>query len=335
VSLAADLRVPGRGVAVALQVPAGRTLAMVGPNGAGKSTVLAAVAGLLPDAAGSVLIDGRQVGRQPAHRRRTALLDQDALLFGHLSVLDNVAFGPRAAGAGRRQARALAAQWLDRAGAADLADRRPATLSGGQAQRVALARALAADPQVLLLDEPLAALDVGAAGQLRTLLQEVLADRTCLLVTHELLDVLLLADEVAVLVDGSVVEQGPVAEVLGRPRSAFAAELAGLNLLPGVAVAAGTVRTAVGDLDGVADAPLPTGAAVLVTFPPAAVHLAPDTAGAGHRAAVTAVEPRGTHVRVRLGDVAADLPALAARGIAAGAVLRWSVPAAQVQVQVR
>ena len=161
------------------------------------------------------------------HARRTALLGQDALLFPHLDALENVAFGPRSRGTSRSTARADAQRWLDEVGVGDLADRRPRQLSGGQAQRVAVARALAADPRVLLLDEPMAALDVAVQPALRQVLRRVLADRTAIVVTHDPLDALLLADRVVVLESGRVVEEGPSRDVLARPRSAFAGRLAG------------------------------------------------------------------------------------------------------------
>ncbi len=145
----------------------------------------------------------------PPHDRKVALLAQEPLLFPHLGVLDNVAFGPRSGGARRRTAHEAARRWLDEVDVADLADRKPGQLSGGQAQRVAVARALAAEPRLLLLDEPLAALDVAVAPALRQTLRRVLADRTVVLVTHDVLDALLLADRVVVLEGGRVVESGP------------------------------------------------------------------------------------------------------------------------------
>ncbi|HEY0949433.1 sulfate/molybdate ABC transporter ATP-binding protein, partial [Nocardioides sp.] len=229
--------VAARGVDVAFDVAAGETVALLGPNGAGKSTVLSVAAGLLRPDRGEVRLDGRELTGErrfvPPHDRRVALLAQDPLLFPHLSVLENVAFGPRSRGAGRRESHAAARRWLEEVDAADLADRRPAEVSGGQAQRIAVARALAADPRLLLLDEPMAALDVAVAPALRQTLRRVLAERTVVLVTHDVLDALLLADRVVVLDEGRVVEQGPSAEVLARPRSPFAARIAGLNMVTG------------------------------------------------------------------------------------------------------
>src|SRR4029079_1626297 len=167
------------------------------------------------------------------HARGVALLAQEPLLFPHLSALDNVAFGPRSGGRQRSASRAVAQRWLAEVDAEEYADRRPAQLSGGQAQRVAIARALAADPRLLLLDEPMAALDVAGPPAARQTLWRVLKDRSAVIVTHDVLDALLLADRVVVLDGGQVVEEGPSSVVLAEPRSAFAARIAGLNLIEG------------------------------------------------------------------------------------------------------
>jgi molybdate transport system ATP-binding protein len=336
--LEARVVVPDRDVRADLAVPDGRTVAVVGPNGAGKSTLLQAVAGLLPARSGRVELGGQVVQDQdrclPPHRRRTALLEQQPLLFDHLCVLDNVAFAPRARGLRKPAARGAARHWLDVVGAAALAGRRPRTLSGGQAQRVALARALAAEPALLLLDEPLAALDVDAAGDLRALLQQVLAGRTCLLVTHEVLDVLLLADDLVVLDGGAVVEAGNAHAVLARPRSAFAAGLAGLNRLTGVVAGSALLHTAAGPLPGTTDEPLAPGTAAVAVFAPAAVRLDPG----GLPATVARVEPRGTQVRLRMrttdaaADLSAEVPAADARAFPPGTAVRWSVPADAVHL---
>ncbi|WP_461168188.1 ABC transporter ATP-binding protein [Tsukamurella serpentis] len=234
--LEVDVRVPERHVDATFTVPTGRTLALLGPNGTGKSTVADAVAGLILPASGSVTVAGRTVFgegvRVPAHRRSVALLGQNTRLFPHLSVRANVAFAPRSAGASRRDAAAAADHWLDAVGAEQLRDRRPTELSGGQAQRVALARALAARPQVLLLDEPLSALDVAARSQVRTLLRDLIRDLTCVVITHDAADVVALADRAAVLEGGRVVDERDATELLLRPATAFAARLAGMNLLP-------------------------------------------------------------------------------------------------------
>jgi molybdate transport system ATP-binding protein len=226
---------------VDLQVAAGETLALVGPNGAGKSSCLLAIAGLLHIDGGLIrlgdeLLDGGPQGPfVPPERRGIGFLFQDHLLFPHLSVLDNVAYGLRARGRSQREARAQARAWLTRVGLADRAEVRPRELSGGQAQRVALARALAPEPRLLLLDEPLAAVDVSARQSLRRELREHL--RTFagprLLVTHDATDAFVLADRIAVLEGGRIVQIGSAAEIGSRPRSRYVADLVGLNCFRG------------------------------------------------------------------------------------------------------
>ncbi|MDO4918045.1 MAG: ATP-binding cassette domain-containing protein [Kocuria sp.] len=183
----------------------GTTVALLGANGAGKSTVLGIIAGLFAPDRGSVHVGSRCVvsaesGERPvwvpAHRRGVALMAQEPLLFPHLSVLDNVAFGPRVRGVGKAAGRRRALEWLREVGAEEFADRRPEELSGGQAQRVAIARVLAAEPRVILLDEPLSALDVAARPRMRAVLRRVLAGRTAVVVTHDDTDVAELADGV-------------------------------------------------------------------------------------------------------------------------------------------
>jgi molybdate transport system ATP-binding protein len=243
--LTADVRVRlGRlDLEVALTAAPGEVVAVLGPNGAGKTTLLRALAGVLPLQGGYITLDGRTL-EDPARGLRTApqqravgVVFQDQLLFPHLSAADNVAFGLRARGAGRAAARATAAQWLARVGLTDHADARPAALSGGQAQRVALARALATDPALLLLDEPMAALDVEARRSVRAELRRHLADfpGPCVLVTHEPLEAIALADRLVIVEDGRVVQDGPPAEIARQPRSDWAARLVGLNLYRGVA----------------------------------------------------------------------------------------------------
>jgi molybdate transport system ATP-binding protein len=225
----------------------GEVLAVLGPNGAGKSTLLRVLAGLLPPDGGRVEVDGEPWDdvaagvHLPPHRRRLGMVFQDHLLFPHLTVADNVAFGLRTRGAGRREARAVAAEWLARVELADLGGRRPGELSGGQAQRVALARALAGEPALLLLDEPLSALDARTRLTVRAELRRHLGEfrGSTVLVTHDPVDAMALADRVVVVEEGRVVQVGTPAEVSRKPRTDYVARLVGLSLLPGTG--AGTV----------------------------------------------------------------------------------------------
>ncbi len=333
--------VEDRGFDVELEVADGETVAVLGPNGAGKSTLLSLVAGLLrPDHGTARLgdrvlfdVDGR--GRGPSlrpHERGVSMLAQDALLFPHLSALDNVAFGPRSTGVPRREAGRRARDWLDRVDATGLAERRPAQLSGGQAQRIAVARALAADPCLLLLDEPMAALDVSVAPALRRTLRDVLADRTAVIVTHDVLDAYTLADRVVVLDGGRVVDAGLTRAVLDRPTTPFAAGLAGLDLLTGTALGGG-VRLEDGTLLTARSADgLPAGAAAAVAVRPSAVRVSTGTPSDPTPSenvldvVVTDLEPRGDVVRVRAGDVSADVPpgVVAGLDLVPGSVVRFS-----------
>jgi molybdate transport system ATP-binding protein len=345
VSLHARIHLPERDVDLAVDIGQGRTLALLGPNGAGKSTALAAVAGLVRPAGGEIMLDGRIVFSAngshrvvPPHSRGIALLAQEPRLFPHLSVLDNVAFGPRSAGMPRRQAREVARRWLEEVGAPELADRRPAELSGGQAQRVAIARALATEPGLLLLDEPLSALDVDAAPAVRQLLRRVLADRTTVLVTHDVLDAVLLADEVVVLEGGRVVERGSTTQVLTRPTSAFAARIAGLNLVRGSATGA-TVRGPGGlHIAGLPDESVRDGQDAVAVFSPAAVGVYREEPHGSPRnvlrATVTDLEPHGHQVRVHTAYVAADITpaALAELGLSPGDEVVLTVKASEVAV---
>ena len=251
-------RIDARDVDLALTIPAGRRVAIVGPNGAGKSTALALLAGHLRPDSGEVRLDGHIVSAPhaagssrnhvPAHRRRVVTLEQRPGLFPHLTALDNVAYGPRARGLRRRDALARARTELDAVGCADLADRRPHQLSGGQAQRVALARALAVDPELVLLDEPLAALDVEVAPAIRRLLADRLTGRAVAMVTHDSLDLWALADDVVVVISGRAAQTGTVEDVLARPTSDFAARLAGVSLVEGEIYDDDEVRTPAGDI---------------------------------------------------------------------------------------
>jgi molybdate transport system ATP-binding protein len=271
------VRRPGFTLDAALAAEAGEVVALLGPNGAGKTTALRALAGLIALDDGHIVLDGEQLddpaGRRfvsPEHRR-IGVVFQDYLLFPHLSALENVAFGPRCRGVARADARVLADELLDRVGLAEHVRKKPRQLSGGQAQRVALARALATSPQLLLLDEPLAALDARTRLETRAQLRGHLSGHRgpTVLVTHDPLDAMMLADRLVILEDGRVVQTGDAAAITSRPRTDYVARLVGLNLYRGHASG---VQVRVGE-----DFMLTTAAAhegeVFVAFPPSAVAL--------------------------------------------------------------
>lgn len=309
-SVRVNARLEQRGVEFDVALDDGEVLAVLGPNGVGKTTLLLMIAGLLrPDSGrielgGTVVTDTSTGTFVPAHARGVAMLSQQAMLFPHMSVAANVAYAPRSKGQSRPAARATAQRWLEAVGAAQLADRRPAQLSGGQAQRVAVARALAAEPRLLLLDEPMAALDVTAAPALRRLLRDILRKdgRTAIIVTHDLLDALAIADKVIVVDHGRVVETGPVRRVLTAPRSDFAARIAGINLIPGLITEPGVLQTS-WDADIAGIGKIEPGAAAIALFRPSAVavHLEPPHASPRNVIAVTIAELdiHGTVVRIR------------------------------------
>ena len=330
-SLSLRASVPERGVELELEVADGETLALIGPNGAGKSTALSLIAGALRPATGQVVLDGQVLTGQgrwvPPHQRQVTTLSQDPVLFPHLTARGNIRFGLRAQGQSRQRAHREAERWLAELGITELAERRPAALSGGQAQKVAIARALAADPRLLLLDEPMAALDIDVAPALREQLRGFLAPRTALIVTHDVLDALSLADRIVVLEAGRVAEQGPTKELLTRPRTAFTARFAGLNLVNGrwdggaVVLEDGTRLRAAGDFRA--------GSWVHAAFRPSAVRL---TANDGIPRTVTGLLPRGDLIRVRTRDVAADLPPqeIAEHRLEPGSAVRLAIPAEAV-----
>jgi len=242
-SLSADigLRRGSLGLDAVLTAGDGEVVALLGPNGAGKTSLLRAIAGLDPIERGMVRVGDRVMDDPaagvfvPVEERPIGLMFQEYLLFPHLSAVDNIAFGLRCRGMGRRAAAATAMAWLDRFGLASVATDHPRSLSGGQAQRVALARALAPQPLVLLLDEPLAALDVGTRRQVRAELVAQLGDFSGagVLVTHDPVEAMALADRIVILEDGSVVQEGTAAEIRRHPRSDYVARLVGINLLRG------------------------------------------------------------------------------------------------------
>jgi molybdate transport system ATP-binding protein len=333
-------------VDVEIAVADGEVLAVLGPNGAGKSTLLRVLAGLLRPDGGRVVVD-EQVwdgdGRhQPAHLRSIGMVFQDHLLFPHLSVVENVAFGPRSRGAPRAAARACAEDWVERVGLAGLGRRRPGELSGGQAQRAALARALAGDPRVLLLDEPLSALDARTRLTIRAELRRHLADYagSTVLVTHDPVDAMALAGRVVVVEDGRVVQAGTPVEVSRRPRTDYVARLVGLALLPG------TGRGRAVDLDGggvVAVAEEVDGP-VFVAVRPESVALYLSRPDGSPRnvwpARLAGATPHGATVRCELdGEIPliADVTAtaFAELGLALGSDVWASVKASEVAVYAR
>jgi molybdate transport system ATP-binding protein len=309
---------------LALRIEAGEVVALLGPNGAGKTTALRALAGLEPVSAGHITLAGRDLDRPDRHvwtppeHRPIGVVFQDYLLFPHLTALDNVAFGPRRHGVDRRAARHRAADWLARVGLADHARAKPRHLSGGQAQRVALARALAVNPVLLLLDEPLAALDARTRLDTRAELHRHLAEHpgATLLVTHDPLDALVLADRLVIIEHGAVVQEGDAATITAQPRTEYVARLVGLNLYRGTAdghtvtIDNGFPMTVTDTLRGDA----------FVAFPPSAVALHPHRPDGSPRntwpATITGLQQHGDNLRVQLAGpivVAADVtPAAAA-----------------------
>ena len=290
---------------VSIVAAPGEIVAVLGPNGAGKSTLLRVCAGLMSLDAGEVRLGDEVLDAAgiylPPQRRRIGMVFQDHRLFPHLRVVDNVAFGLRSRGVGRAAARAEARAWLRRLGVDELGQRRPRQLSGGQAQRVALARALACAPRALLLDEPLAALDVQTRAEVQAELREYLGafPGPTLLVTHDPIEALLLARRIVVLEGGRIVQQGSAAEITGRPRTPYVARLVGMNLY------AGRAEHGIVALDGGGSLVVsePVAGRVLVALRPSAftVHTtAPDHSSARNvwRGQVGALAPLGDRIRV-------------------------------------
>jgi molybdate transport system ATP-binding protein len=294
-------------LAVGLEAPAGQTTAVLGPNGAGKTTLLRSIAGALAVDRGTITLDGVLLDGPPAtfvrpEHRRIGVVHQDLLLFPHLSVLDNVAFGLRCGGMRRSEARRRASGILDGMGMSGHASERPAALSGGQAQRVALARALAGDPRLLVLDEPMGPLDPRSRVTVRRDLRQRFAelDLPCLLVTHDPVDVLALADRVAVLEAGRIGQVGTVAEVVSRPRSPYVADLIGTNLVTGSSTGT-TITTSTGATVTTAEA---HHGEVFATIPPNSVVLHRSVADGSARnrwpVTVGSIDHLGERVRVEL-----------------------------------
>jgi molybdate transport system ATP-binding protein len=342
---------------VSTEVAAGESFGVLGPNGAGKSTLLRALAGLLPLSSGRIELGGRVLDDAevlvPPEQRRVGLVFQGYRLFPHLSVRDNVAFGPRSAGLSRRASRAAADRWLQGLDLTRLAGRRPAELSGGQAQRVALARTLATDPQLLLLDEPMAALDARTRLEVRTTLREHLRDFAgpVVVVTHDPLEAMVMADRLLVLENGRAVQEGSPAEVARRPATDYVARLVGLNLYAGVVAAepegepqAHVALDAGGRLHvtGLSSSGLGVGDRVLVAARPAAVSLHTQRPGTGSprnvwRGEVSGMEPSTDRVRVQVRaepDVLVDVTpaAVADLGLRPGLPVWVAVKATELDV---
>ncbi|MER5411571.1 ABC transporter permease [Streptomyces virginiae] len=324
-----------------LDAEPGTTIAVVGENGAGKTTLLRALLGLTPRAHAELRLGDTDVTALPPHERQVAWVPQDGALFPHLTAVANTAYGLRARGVPRAQARREALAWLDRLGVLHLADRRPAQLSGGQAQRVALARALAARPRLLLLDEPLAALDQTTRARVRHTLRTHLAGfgGVCLIVTHDPVEAVSLADRVLVLADGRALQDAPPAEVTRHPRSPWVARMLGRNAWPGTASADGLTLAAGGRLV-VAEA-LPEGAKALAIIAPEAVSVYTDRPGGSPRnvwpGTVREITAVGSRLRVLVAsDTAPDLvaeitpDAAAELGLVDGASVWTSVKATEV-----
>jgi molybdate transport system ATP-binding protein len=302
-----QVRLDGFDLDVELDAEPGRVLAIVGPNGAGKTTTLRTLQGTTPLDGGRLELDGTVLDNPAAgtfvlpEDRRIGMVHQDLLLFPHLTARDNIAFGPRARGVPQAEARRRADEQLAALGLGPQAGSKPRALSGGQAQRVALLRALATDPRLLLLDEPLAALDPTTRGATRRDLRRTLDGfaGVAIVVTHDPIDALTLAEDVVVIEQGRVAQAGALVEVAARPRSRHVAELLGTNLIRGeatgteVRVGAATVHLAEA-IEG----------DVFVTIPPSAIaiHTTEPEGSARNRWPVTVagIEPSGERARIRL-----------------------------------
>lgn len=331
---------------VAFAIEPGARVALLGPNGAGKTTAVDALSGLASLDSGRIELDD-EVLDEPNRRvfvhpedRKIGVVFQDYILFPHLSAVDNVAFGLRSAGVGRSQARKEAYGWLERCGIANMADRKPSALSGGEAQRVALARALAGKPRLLLLDEPLAALDASTRVEIRHLLGDHLSEFAgpSLVITHDPAEAFLLADMIHVVENGAVTQTGTVDEIMLQPRTGYIADLAGVNLVQGSA-SKGTI-TIGGHLVQIADTAIV--GPVLATIHPRAISLHRNPPEGSPRnswqTTIARVEHYGDRVRVQTG---VPLPLTAevtpgardALGLEGGSVIWLSIKATEIGVQ--
>ncbi|MER6099653.1 ABC transporter permease [Streptomyces sp. NPDC001728] len=328
---------------LALDAGPGTTIAVVGPNGAGKTTLLRALLGLTPRAHATLRLGDTDVTDLPPHRRHVAWVPQDGALFPHMSALANTAYGLRAQGVPRAEARREAGIWLDRLGVGHLAHRRPAQLSGGQAQRVALARALAARPRLLVLDEPLAALDQTTRAHVRHTLRTHLAGfgGVCLIVTHDPVEAVSLAQRVLVLDEGRALQDDSPAEVTRHPRSPWVARMLGRNAWPGTATPEGLALDGGGTL--VAAEPPAAGTPALAIVAPEAVSLHRERPGGSPRnvwpGTVREITTSGSRLRVLVAsDLAPDLvaeitpQAAAELGLADGVSVWTSVKATEATI---
>jgi len=331
-------------LAVALTAVAGEVVAVLGPNGAGKTTLLRAIAGLTRIDRGSVVLDGVVLEDTaartyvPTERRPIGVVFQSYLLFPHLTVMENIAFGLRARGRGDT-ARAVARTWLERMELGAYADAKPSALSGGQAQRVALARALATDPRLLLLDEPLAALDASARVNVRRDLKRDLTqfDGVRVLVTHDPLEAITLADRLVILEGGRILQSGTASEVTRQPRSRYVADLVGVNLMRGhatgghIAIDGGGTLTAMDGADGDVFAVVHPRNVALYRSQPEGT---PRNVWSGR---ITALDQQGDRVRVTVGGtprLVAEVTPAAVRELhlAEGGEIWVSLKAAEVAV---
>jgi putative spermidine/putrescine transport system ATP-binding protein len=323
---------------VNLAVRPGELLALLGPSGCGKTTALRMLAGFEHPDSGQVLVDGRDMTTVPAHRRDTGMVFQSYSLFPHLNALDNVAFGLRMRKIRTAERRARAAELLDLVGLPDHGDRYPHQLSGGQQQRIALARALALRPRVLLLDEPLSALDakvrVTLREEIRRLQQEL--GITTLFVTHDQEEALSMADRVVVMRAGRMEQCAAPAELYERPATAFVAEFVGtMNHIPGTLAADRTVEVLGRRLP--VDGDMPAASDVDVLLRPEAVGV---NAAEGSGAVVVGAAFLGaaTRLTVRLpngAEIKADLLTHTARGLAPGTEVTLTLPNGPVLVAAR
>jgi molybdate transport system ATP-binding protein len=326
-----------------LDVADGEVVAVLGPNGSGKSTLLRALAGLRPLSGGRIVLDDQVLDDPdakvlvPPEHRQCGMLFQDYLLFPHLTAVANVAFGLRSRGASNADADERALEWLGRMGLADKAQSKPRQLSGGQAQRVALARALATDPRLLLLDEPMAALDLGTRGSVRHHLRRHLAEFTgsCVLVTHDPLDAAAIADRLVIIEAGRLAQQGTLKEITTRPRTAYIAGLMGLNLLS--ARASGTTLTLANG--ATLEVASPATGEIFMVIAPQSIALYPGRPEGSPRntwpTRVSEIHLMGDRVRVLVDEpvpVTAEITAvsLAELGLTEGSPVWASVKATQI-----